>query len=144
VQQRPGRWPLSWLWWWVTTSFWVTVPGLRDAGGPQSIEPVMLRGATRGAVTTVATAPGQRVVALSADLLTPPQSSSLTYEILAANRSPVAAGKPSVPFSGAPLMLLVPVGELQRAGRYTLLVRDGDQKSVLGEYEFDVSTDPLH
>ena len=27
----------------------VTVPGLRDAGGPQSIEPVMLRGATRGA-----------------------------------------------------------------------------------------------
>ena len=104
----------------------------------------MLRGATRGAVTTVAIAPGQRVVALSADLLTPPQSSSLTYEILAANRSPVAAGKPSVPFSGAPLMLLVPVGELQRAGRYTLLVRDGDQKSVLGEYEFDVSTDPLH
>ncbi len=41
-------------------------------------------------------------------------------------------------------MLLVPVGEVQRAGRYTLLVRDGDQKSVLGEYEFDVSTDPLH
>ncbi len=56
----------------------VTVPGLRDAGGPQSIEPVMLRGATRGAATTVAIAPGQRVVALSADLLTPPQSSSLT------------------------------------------------------------------
>ena len=117
----------------------VTVPGLRDAGVLQSIEPVMLRGATRGAATTVAIAPGQRVVALSADLLTPPQSSSLTYEILDANRSAVASGKSSVPASGAPLMLLVPVDELQRAGHYTLLVRDGDQKSALGEYEFDVS-----
>jgi anti-sigma factor RsiW len=117
----------------------VTVPGLRDAGGPQSIEPVILRGATRGAATTVAIAPGQRVVALSVDLLTPPQSSSLTYEILDANRSAVASGKSSVPASGAPLMLLVPVDELQHAGHYTLLVRDGDQKSALGEYEFDVS-----
>jgi hypothetical protein len=117
----------------------VTVPGLRDAGGPQSIEPVMLRGATRGAHTTVAIAPGQRFVALSADLLTPPQSSSLAYEILDANRSAVASGRSSVPASGAPLMLLVPVDELQHAGRYTLLVRDGDQKSVLGEYEFEVS-----
>jgi len=117
----------------------VTVPGLRDAGGSQSIEPVILRGATRGAATTVAVAPGQRVVALSADLLMPPQSSSLTYEILDANRSAVASGKSSVPASGAPLMLLVPVDELQYAGHYTLLVRDGDQKSALAEYEFDVS-----
>ena len=117
----------------------VTVPGLRDAGGPQSIEPVMLRGATRGAATTVAIAPGHRVVALSADLLTPPQSSVLTYEILDANRSAVSSGKSSVPASGAPLMLLIPVDELRRAGHYTLFVRDGDQKSVIGEYEFDVS-----
>ena len=117
----------------------VTVPALRDAGGPQSIEPVMLRGATRGAATTVAIAPGQRVVALSADLLTPPPSSSLTYEILDANRSAVSSGKSSVPASGAPLMLLIPVDELRRAGHFTLFVRDSDQKSVLGEYEFDVS-----
>ena len=117
----------------------VTVPGLRDASGPQSIEPVMLRGATRGAATTVAIAPGQRFVAFSADLLTAPQLSSLTYEVLDANRSAVSSGKSSVPASGAPLMLLIPVDELRRAGHYTLFVRDGDQKSVIGEYEFDVS-----
>ena len=117
----------------------VTVPGLRDAGGSQSIEPVILRGATRGAATTVAVAPGQRVVALSADLLTPPQSSSLTYEILDANRSAVASGRSPVPASGAPLMLLVPVDELQKAGRYTLTVHDSGQNAVIGEYEFDVS-----
>lgn len=116
----------------------VTVPGLRNAVAPQSIEPVMLRGATRGAATTVSITPGQRFVALSADLLTPPQSSSLSYEILDANRSAVASGRSSVPASGAPLMLLVPVDELQRAGHYTLTLRDSNQ-TVIGDYEFDVS-----
>jgi hypothetical protein len=99
----------------------------------------MLRGATRGAATTVAIAPGQRFVALSADLLTAPKSSSLGYEILDANRMTVASGQAAVPASGAPLMLLVPVDELRPAGRYTLTLRDSDQNSVLGEYEFDVS-----
>ena len=117
----------------------VTVPGLRGAVGSQSIEPVMLRGATRGAATTVTITPGQRFVALSADLLTPPQSSSLAYEILDANRSAVASGRSSVPPSGAPLMLLVPVDELPRAGHYTLALRDSGQNAVIGEYEFDVS-----
>ena len=117
----------------------VTVPGLRGAVGSQSIEPVMLRGATRGAATTVTITPGQRFVALSADLLTPPQSSSLAYEILDANRSAVASGRSPVPASGAPLMLLVPVDELPRAGHYTLALRDSGQNAVIGEYEFDVS-----
>jgi Putative zinc-finger len=117
----------------------VTVPGLRGAVGSQSIQPVMLRGATRGAATTVTITPGQRFVALSADLLTPPQSSSLAYEILDANRSAVASGRSPVPASGAPLMLLVPVDELPRAGHYTLALRDSGQNAVIGEYEFDVS-----
>lgn len=117
----------------------VTVPGLRGAVGPQSIEPVVLRGATRGAATTVAITPGQRLVALSADLLTTPSSSSLVYEIVDADRSAVVSGRSAVPASGAPLMLLIPVDELEKAGRYTLTLRDGDQNSVIGEYEFDVS-----
>jgi hypothetical protein len=117
----------------------VTVPGLRGSVSSQSIEPVMLRGATRGAATTVTIAPGQRFIALSADLLTTPQSSSLAYEILDANRSAVTSGRSSVPASGAPLMLLVPVDELQTAGRYTLTLRDSAQNAVIGEYEFDIS-----
>jgi hypothetical protein len=36
-------------------------------------------------------------------------------------------------------MLLVPVDELQKAGRYTLTVHDSGQNAVIGEYEFDVS-----
>jgi hypothetical protein len=116
----------------------VTVPALRDAVVPQAIEPVMLRGATRGAATTVSIMPGQRFVALLADVLTPPQSSTLTYEILDANRTSVASGQSALPSSGAPLMLLVPVDELQRTGRYTLVLRGADQNAI-GEYEFDVS-----
>ena len=59
----------------------VMVPTLRESVSPQSLEPVMLRGATRGAATAVTIAPGQRFVALSADILTAPPSSALSYEI---------------------------------------------------------------
>ena len=117
----------------------VTLPPLRDAVSPQSLEPVMLRGATRGAATTVTIARGQRFVALSADLLNAPQSSALSYEILDSNRQTVASGQAPTPSSGAPLLLLIPVDELQRAGRHTLILRGTDQKSVIGEYDFDVS-----
>ena len=115
----------------------VTVPGLRVS--PQALEPVMLRGATRGAATTVTIVPGQRFVALSADVLTTPQSSALRYEILDSNRQSVTSGQAPARSSGAPMLLLVPVDELQRAGRYTLMLRAADQSDVIGEYDFDVS-----
>jgi hypothetical protein len=117
----------------------VTVPALRDALSPQSLEPVMLRGATRGVAPAVTIARGQRFVALSADVLDAPQSSALSYEILDSNRQAVASGQAPAPSSGAPLLLLIPVDELQRAGRHTLILRATDQKSVIGEYDFDVS-----
>ena len=119
----------------------VMVPGLRDAVSSESIEPVMLRGNTRSAAaaTTVTIGRGQRFVALSADVLTPPSSSQVAYEILDSTRTAVASGQSRIPSSGAPLMLLVPVAELQRAGHYTLALREPVQKSVIGEYEFEVS-----
>ena len=122
----------------------VTLPPLREAVSPQSLEAVMLRGATRGAATAVKVAPGQRFVALSADLMTALQSPTLRYELLDSTRASVASGQAPTPSSGAPLLLLIPVDELQRAGRYTLVLRGADQGAasqdgVIGEYEFDVS-----
>jgi hypothetical protein len=109
----------------------------------------MLRGATRGAATAVTIAPGQRFVALSADLLSATQSPGLSYEILDSTRASVVSGQAPKPSSSGPLLLLIPVDELQRAGRYTLILRESDQgaasqnapsqKGVIGEYEFDVS-----
>lgn len=117
----------------------VTLPALREAVSPQAVEAVMLRGATRGAATAVKITPGQRFVALSADLLTAPQSPTLSYELLNATRASVASGQASTPSSGSPLLLVVPVAELERAGRYTLILRGADQTGVIGEYEFEVS-----
>lgn len=99
----------------------------------------MLRGATRGAAARVTVTPGQRFVALSADLMTTPQSSALTYEVLDSDRSVVASGRSAIPSAGSSFMLLVPVDELQKTGLYMLVVREDDQKTVIGEYEFDVS-----
>lgn len=147
---RPAAVLTSPKWWrkpmtvapWAVAATLALVVGYQSTGtgrlSSQSIEPVMLRGATRGAGTTVTVKSNQQFVALSADILTPPQSSSLTYELLDANRAVVASGKSTVPASGAPLMVLVPVAELKQA-HYTLNLRDGDQKTVIGEYEFEVS-----
>jgi hypothetical protein len=117
----------------------VTVPTLREAVSPQALEPVMLRGATRGAATTITIARGQQFVALSADVMTATPQTTLSYEILDADRKTVASGQAQTPSSGAPLMLIIPVAELQRAGRYSLILRAADQNIVLGEYDFDVS-----
>jgi hypothetical protein len=122
----------------------VVVPGLREAVAPQPLEAVMLRGATRGDATPVRIASGQRFVALSADLMTETSGSTLNYEILDSTRATVASGQAPIPSAGAPLMLLVPVDELQPSGRHTLVVRSSDQSAnpqngLIGEYEFDVS-----
>jgi hypothetical protein len=119
----------------------VTVPALRNVMAPQAIAPVMLRGATRGAAATaVAIAPGQRFVTLAADVMPEPQVRTLHYELVDANRAAVLSGQAPVPSSSAPLMLLIPADELQRAVRYTLIVRSAEQgNAIIGEYEFDVS-----
>ena len=116
----------------------VTLPPLREAVSPQPLEPVMLRGATRGAATAVRIAQGQRFVALSADLLSAPQSPTLSYELLDSTRATVASGQAPTP-SGASLLLLIPVDELQRADHYTLILRGADRTGVIGEYAFEVS-----
>lgn len=128
---------------WAVAATLALMVGYQSAGTnrlvSESIEPVMLRGATRGAGTTVTVKKNQQFVALSADLLNAPQSSSLSYDILDANRTAVTSGQSAVPSSGAPLMLLVPVAEFKQPGRYTLNLHDGDQKTLIGEYEFEVS-----
>jgi len=118
----------------------VTVPALREASAPQPLAPVMLRGATRGAAVVVTIARGQRFVTLVADVMAEPQTRMLSYDLLDAGRASLLSGLAPVPPSSAPLMLLIPVDEFQRPGRYTLIIRSADQaRAVIGEYEFDVS-----
>ena len=117
----------------------VTVPGLREATSTQALSPVMLRGATRGAVPVVTVSPGQRFVTLAMDVMTS-SSKELRYDLLDEAGNTLLSGRTPLPLSGAPLYLLISADELGRQGRHTLIVRDPDSSgAVLGEYGFDVA-----
>jgi hypothetical protein len=117
----------------------VTVPGLRGATSTQALSPVMLRGATRGAVPVVTISPGQRFVTLALDVMTS-SAKELRYDLLDEAGTTLLSGRTPLPPSGAPLYLLIPADELGRQGRHTLIVRDPDSSgAALGEYGFDVA-----
>lgn len=117
----------------------VTVPSLRQANAPQSLSPVMLREATRGALPVVNVTSGQRFATLGIDVMTS-SAKEVRYDLLDQAGSTILSGLAPLPPSGAPLFLLVPADELGRQGRYTLIVRDpGSPGATLGEYGFDVA-----
>ena len=114
----------------------VVVPGLKQA---QSLSPVMLREATRGALPNVTRSPGQRFVALGVDV-NAASTKDLRYEVLDATGKAILSGRTPLPPSGAPLLLLIPADELGRQGRHTLIVSDPDSSGApFGEYSFDVT-----
>jgi len=117
----------------------VTVPALRDSVAPEPLAPIMLRGAVRGSVPVIAIGSTQHFVTLAVDVMSPPQSGTLRYELVHDGRD-VLSGDAPMPMAGAPLMLLVPAAELERHARYSLIVRTADSaNAVIGEYNFDVS-----
>jgi hypothetical protein len=117
----------------------VIVPSLKDAVAPQSLSPVMLRGATRGSVPVVTVARGQRFITLGLDIVAS-SPTDLTYDLLDAAGNTILSGRTPLPPSGAPLFLLMPADELGGPGRHTLIVRDpGSSGAPLGEYSFDVA-----
>jgi hypothetical protein len=117
----------------------VTVPGLREATSTQALSPVMLRGATRGAVPVVTVSPGQRFVTLALDVMTS-STKELRYDLLDEAGNTLLSGRTPLPPTGAPLYLLISADELGRQGRHTLIVRDPDSSgAALGEYTFDVA-----
>jgi hypothetical protein len=117
----------------------VVVPGLRQAIEPQSLSPVMLREATRGALPVVTVSPGQRFITLGIDVMTA-SAGEVTYNLLDAAGVTILSGRTPLPPSGAPLFLLIPADELARPGRHTLIVRDpAAPGATIGEYAFDAN-----
>jgi hypothetical protein len=117
----------------------VTVPSLRQVNSPQSLSPVMLREATRGAVPVVNVTPAQRFVTLGIDV-TRSSAQEVRYDLLDQTGGTILSGRAPLPPSGAPLFLLIPADELGGQGRYSLVVRDpGSSGATLGEYGFDVA-----
>ena len=123
----------------VSYQSFVTVPALRDSVAPEPLAPVMLRGATRGALPVVEIGSTQHFVTLAIDVVSPTQSGALRYELVHNGRD-VLTGDAPIPRAGAPLMLLLPAAELEHHTRYSLIVRSADSaNAVIGEYDFDVS-----
>jgi len=117
----------------------VTVPALKDSVAPEPLAPVMLRPPTRGTVPVVSIGSTQHFVTVAVDVVSPPQSGALRYELVHDGRN-VLSGDAPIPAAGAPLMLLLPAAELEHHARYSLIVRGTDSaNAVIGEYDFDVS-----
>jgi hypothetical protein len=118
----------------------VAVPTLRGMVAPQALEPVILRGATRGADPVVSIPPGQPFVMLASDVVADPQTLELAYDLHDSNGSAVLSGRAPVPPTGIPLMLLIPADRFVGEGKYTLVVRDAARAdAVIGEYAFVTS-----
>jgi hypothetical protein len=116
----------------------VTVPMLRQANSPQSLSPVMLREATRGAVPVVKVSPEQRFVTLGLDVMSS-SAQEVIYDLLDQAGATILSGRTPLPPSGAPLFLLIPADELGQ-GRHTLVVRNPTSTGAApGEYGFDVA-----
>jgi anti-sigma factor RsiW len=117
----------------------VTVPALKDSVASESLAPVMLRGATRGAVPVVAIGSKQHFVTLAVDVMSTQPTNALRYELIHDGHA-VLSGDAPLPQAGTPLMLIVPAAELEHHARYSLIVRSADSaNAVIGEYNFDVS-----
>jgi anti-sigma factor RsiW len=120
-------------------ALWV-VPGLRDASlNPVAAVPVLLKPASRGAVSTV-TLSGTGVIAFSLDLNNVAEAGApLSYDLRTIDGQSVATGAVPAPPAGTPLLLVVPVTRLASAGAYTLVVSRSSGNEPVAEYRFAVA-----
>lgn len=113
----------------------LVVPELRRQNGPQALEPVALRPATRGADLTITVRP-DRAVALAVDVNATDAVRELSYAVRDTQGATVAIGRAPMPPAGTPLLLMIPGGTFQSSGPHTLRLGDAASGSELGEYRF--------
>lgn len=119
-------------------ALWV-VPGLRaSVVRPGATVPILLRPASRGAVTTVSSSGGD-VIAFSLDLNSAADAgTSLSYDLRTIDGHTVASGSVVAPPPGTPLLLVVPV-KTAPPGDYILLVGRSGGNAPVAEYRFAVT-----
>jgi hypothetical protein len=118
------------------------VPALRRSDGPQALDAVTLRPASRGEEPVVRIHKGQSAVLLALDVNTPASGSEVEYELKADDNGSHFERQAPTPAAGSPLLLLMPADRLQPAQRFTIVVRDPSNPDVpLGEYHFAVASD---
>lgn len=100
----------------------------------ETLSPVLLRPASRGAMPTVNLASAHVAMALDVDAS---GATLVTYELRDAAGAMISQGQNAAPVAGAPLLLVIPSFTLKPEQQYSLTVRDGANPTrTLGEYPF--------
>ena len=101
--------------------------------------PILLRPASRGAVSTVAPPPAG-VLAFALDVNGAVLPTSLAYDLRTIDGKSVASGVVAAPPGGTPLILVVPVALVDAPGTYTIVIRDsGAMSTPVAEYRFAIA-----
>lgn len=112
------------------------VPGMGlEAGAAETLAPVLLRPASRGAVPVVRLE-GSTHAALALDV-DAAGATEVSYDVLDGAGAVVTRGRGPAPAAGAPLLVVIPTFTLKAEQRYSLTVRDAAAAArTLGEYQF--------
>lgn len=105
-----------------------------DQARVETLSPVLLRPASRGATPALSLTTGHVALALDVDAS---GATLITYELRDASGAIISQGQNSAPVAGAPLLLVIPSFTLKPEQRYSLSVRDAANPTrTLGEYPF--------
>ncbi|MBS1858622.1 MAG: zf-HC2 domain-containing protein [Acidobacteria bacterium] len=111
----------------------VTIPGLR---APQAVAPLVLRAAARGEEQTVNVRGGPFTV-FSLDVNAAEPGAALRYEMAPEGGTARLKGTATVPPPGAPLLIVAPHADLNRAGAWNLVLRTPAGEEI-ARYPFQI------
>jgi hypothetical protein len=146
---QPARWRTSVGLPWAAAALLAIGLGYQTMEGPLmsrhgadsvALTPSTLRPASRGQEAVVSPGPGG-IVTLAVDLGGVQVENGVSYELVRADGTAIAAGKAPAPVAGAPLLLMLPgLGE-KGEERFTLTLHDPrDRGLTLATYRFRVKT----
>ena len=117
----------------------VVIPGLRWAGSPQALSPVVLRAAARGEEQAITVKDPKGVSALSLDVNTAAPGGKLRYEVDGPGGGTRASGTAYAPPQASPLILVIPNAAIRESGEWVLILRD-PEGAELARYPFSIRT----
>lgn len=115
----------------------VVIPPMREAAGPQAVEPLVLRAVARGEEPTIQVGLKGGLSILAMDVNGPQPGQKVLYELLPPGGGKAITGHTQAPPAGTQLLLVLPNATLQHAGVWTLLLRT-PQGAEAGRYPFKI------
>jgi len=115
----------------------VLMPGMRLAGSPQALSPIVLRAEARGEEQVIEIKGDQPLSALSLDVNAAAPGAALRYEVDGPGGGSRFTGSTKAPPVATPLLVTLPNSDIRQAGNWVLILRD-PQGAELARYPFSV------